>query len=633
MSNASLDYLETAAELYFSGQYGELVEQAEARGALPTPPEAWLLILVAALRLDRYRGTGMGPPLGHILESASRHDPLLCGLLSLAQGKMTLESALARGGGLDHRCRCFFYAAANLQTNDEWVGAVEAFEECLRAGAPVPERSWAARALRGQARLYEIAPSPSEHHGAPRLLWEARQPMRRGDMAAARAAFATAEAKLAAFPRAPALPYVWLLSDLAALAAGLGWSDKAAEPLRTALDALAPDEARYPGTALGLIFKYNAVVPPGPNPTHAPYLERAVALQRAVDDDPEEVASWLEAFAARAPAERRGAAIAALREAISLREGEQGGRPELYRARRFLVQCLLQAEDHAAALPEALRLVASPARELGAPADWPLQDLAFALHLAEGPAGAGLREEDLDLLQEAAARAEGDPHARDRIRYRIATLLQRRGGHWSAIEALRALAKSFPDGEDRLAVFFALATSYREVGESALAAEAVRECKRMLAAAGPSQEQAFNVAILEAEIAFNAGDEAGGEAALRSAGDLRGDDLRRRLAYLNVVTGYYGPRGNYAVLAPLLADLVPRPGESVQFADDLPALLNNTALAAMSVGDLDKAKQLFAQAPGADSAGRPSPHAPAALLKNYAKLCVLQDRPGEGVHC
>jgi hypothetical protein len=225
-----------------------------------------------------------------------------------------------------------------------------------------------------------------------------------------------------------------VLSDLAGLNRHLQKTEQAAWLLEKALDTIEPYAAQYPGTILGLIDKYSVTVGRDkPGVALILYLERAISLQTSMDDDPREVAFRVERFAECAVSvERLREAIVAVREAVALREGCHDDMHRIYEARRFLVICLMQADQQATAQREILEVLALGKRSQKASSEQLIQDLAVAVHLAQE---AGINERELDaLLRFFEEMPEIPAVLRPKLQFRIATLLQLQRRHWKAIE-------------------------------------------------------------------------------------------------------------------------------------------------------------------------------------------------------
>jgi hypothetical protein len=102
---------------------------------------------------------------------------------------------------------------------------------------------------------------------------------------------------------------------------------------------------------------------------------------------------------------------------------------------------------------------------------------------------------------------------------------------------------------------------------------------------------------------------------------------------LNVLAGYYSPRGNYELIGKQLADAITATDISKSGSlqtRQLTTELNNAGLAAMSVGDFDAAQTFFDRALTTFGKDQDPAKLDSTLLMNYAKFCLLKGESKNG---
>jgi tetratricopeptide (TPR) repeat protein len=629
----SYEYLKEAADLYFSERYLDLLQQVESRARLPTSFPAWQLILISALRSDLCSEDGQFARfVANLLEPHLRHDECLLTLFLLARGTVTFREAIAKDTDPQYISQCHYYHGTFLKTNGDPLAAVKNFEECIRIKSGSYDIWLALRELRGELWKHFTPPDARSYFGVPLLLWQAARCVDKDNAAQGKDALRKAESRLQKVQPHPELEYAMALSDLAGLYRRVGQTERAAALVQNALETLEPHAIQHPGILLGLIDKYFATESPDkPNRALVSYLERAISLQKSIYDNPSEVASRVEKFAQRAAyAERLPEAIAAARLTIALREGCHDDVYLIYNARRFLVECLFRADQLATAYQEAIKVLAVAKRVQKASSKDLTMDLEIAVHLAQE---AGISETDLDTLLRCLEEApEISAQCRAKLQHRIARLFQAQRRHWKTIELLRPLSDFFVEPDEKYGVYVALADSYRNIGDLALAQACIDKCQQM--AGTLSREALAAVYVLDAELAYGRGDRSAGDIALERASEVSEGQMKMQHCILNVLAGYYGPRGNYDLLTKPLADAIETTAISSlgsTEARQLGAQLNNAGLAAMSVGDLDAAQSFFNQALGTYVQDQNTVSLDSTLLMNYAKFFLLKGDCKNGV--
>jgi CHAT domain-containing protein/tetratricopeptide (TPR) repeat protein len=597
------DYLDQLADLYLSGNYAELLAQVETRMALPTAFQAWQLILIAAQRMDLIRGESyFAPFLSQTLEANSRKTPSLHALFLLSQGKVTIEKALTAASDVDHVCQSRYYHGCFLKTKGDPVAAINEFEACLQTKSLVYEHSLALRELRGQLWKFYRPPATDIYHGIPFLFFESQRLHKANAIEAAR--YAQEALKKLRMTTSSGLEFAMAMSDLGALNLRFGDTKLSRGLLEEAIRALLLEEEHFPGVLLGLIDKYGGTARSEKlTGVLVFYRHKAISLYAAISDDVEGILNRIKVYVQGAES---GAhlqeAIVTIKKGIQLLSRDSSFQTQQVESRRFLVQLLMRADFREDAKREVISILHSSST---IDSEWTYRDVAVAVTLCQE---IGATEGELDEIKSVLSGSPDETSARSKLHYRVATMYQKLGSHWKAIELLNHVSSHSLSESDLVAVNYALALSLRSVNDLALAKSHLEKCRA--SGAIPNREQVA-LLTLEAEIAYDGNDRASGDAALDKASQLPKTD-ETYLLWLNAVTGYYGPRGNYQVLGDRLEKALSAVMASPDLDHSLPNLLNNVGLAAMSVGDLGRAERFFGMAleEGANT----------TLLANYAKL-------------